>query len=365
MSRIFLGPALHKITGQSLAFHSAATIANQSDWVILTSKEGCSATEKLLLIVKGFTRFVLALMTGRVRIVYLTSSRTPLGFLRDALFIIFASILSRAKVVNHLHGSDFKSFRSGVSSFLGALIDWTYSRVDCSIILHESMYDQYTQYPSMRLEVVNNFLPEAEHYEDVPSVSQSGHVAIVLISNIILEKGLVDAICAVHELIVQGRDVSLTIAGAELDLKFDDLIAGDLIPRSYNRERIRYIGPVYGAAKRDLLSKSAIFVLPTYYEAEAMPISVIEALASGCAVVLSDWKYLRGIFGDFGVVFCRPQSPTSVRAALESIIDHPGKLARTRSVDASLARVRFSESVYKQRISEIFGELERDFDVCT
>ena len=56
-----------------------------------------------------------------------------------------------------------------------------------------------------------------------------------------------------------------------------------------------YVGIVKGLEKRNLLKESAIFVLPTYHKTEAFPISLIEAMRFGNAVISSNHNYLNEI----------------------------------------------------------------------
>ena len=60
-------------------------------------------------------------------------------------------------------------------------------------------------------------------------------------------------------------------------------------------ERIFYHGPVSGIKKVDLLRSSSIFILPTYYPTEAYPISILEAMATGNAIVTTKHNYLEKI----------------------------------------------------------------------
>ena len=63
-------------------------------------------------------------------------------------------------------------------------------------------------------------------------------------------------------------------------------------------ERIFYHGPVSGIKKVDLLRSSSIFILPTYYPTEAYPISIIEAMATGNAIITTKHNYLEKIISE-------------------------------------------------------------------
>ena len=60
--------------------------------------------------------------------------------------------------------------------------------------------------------------------------------------------------------------------------------------------QINVLGVVHGEQKRELLRNAHLFCLPTYYPYEGQPISILEAYASGCAVMTTDHS---GIFDTF------------------------------------------------------------------
>ena len=53
---------------------------------------------------------------------------------------------------------------------------------------------------------------------------------------------------------------------------------------------ITYHGIVEGEAKSKLLSQANVFVLPSYYNIEAQPITIIEAMAYGCAIYATEYR---------------------------------------------------------------------------
>jgi glycosyltransferase involved in cell wall biosynthesis len=86
-------------------------------------------------------------------------------------------------------------------------------------------------------------------------------------------------------------DAELIVAGSgpleqEVERKVEEL---DL-------KSVSLLGYVSESHKRELLSSSAIFVLPTYIE--GMPLTMIEAMASGCAVVSTETYGVRDVVED-------------------------------------------------------------------
>ena len=93
------------------------------------------------------------------------------------------------------------------------------------------------------------------------------------------EKGLSLLLEAVAELGRRGRDVSLVVVGdgperAAIEATVDRLAIGD---------RVRLLGELEPAAVADVLADADAFCLPSF--AEGLPVSIMEAMATGLPVV--------------------------------------------------------------------------------
>ncbi|MEW6416541.1 MAG: glycosyltransferase family 4 protein [Nitrospirota bacterium] len=122
---------------------------------------------------------------------------------------------------------------------------------------------------------------------------------ILFLSRIdIYQKGLDILVDAFRLIAEKFKDLRLVLAGYAFS-NVDDLMKR--IPVGL-RDRINYVGFVSGEEKLRLLSKAKAFVLPSRLEAH--PVSVLEALACGKAVLVSDIPELRYIIeNDVGLTF--------------------------------------------------------------
>ena len=142
------------------------------------------------------------------------------------------------------------------------------------------------------------------------------------------------------------------------DIEADFYLAGDGPDRERMEEtaagdgRVKLLGSVDREALRSLLTRTQIFVLPTYYE--GFGLALLEAMASGHACVSYDIPVVREVLGDCGVLV-----PLGEAAAL---VERVARLVRDgRAVAACAARAherasRFSWDDARTAIDRIARE---------
>jgi glycosyltransferase involved in cell wall biosynthesis len=147
--------------------------------------------------------------------------------------------------------------------------------------------------------------------------SEEEHDYILFLSRIdVYTKGLDILIEAFRNISERFKNVKLFLAGYEFN-STEHLI--QRLPDTV-RARVKYVGFVSGKEKMELLSRAKIFVLPSRHEAH--PVSVLEALALGKAVLVSDIPELRYI-GDRGVgLTFKSDSPQDLSEKLSYLLEN-------------------------------------------
>jgi glycosyltransferase involved in cell wall biosynthesis len=133
------------------------------------------------------------------------------------------------------------------------------------------------------------------------------------------EKGVFDALEGVllanERLRASGSAmrVHLTVAGAffidEEEREFRERLAAA-------GAQVSYAGFVSGEEKARLLRESDAFCFPTYYPAEGQPVSLIEAMACGLAIVTTRWRAIPELLPPDHPGFVPPRSPEEIATAL-------------------------------------------------
>jgi glycosyltransferase involved in cell wall biosynthesis len=124
------------------------------------------------------------------------------------------------------------------------------------------------------------------------------------------------------------RDLKLVLGGYQFD-SFEEIV--HMLPEGL-RTRVRYVGFITSDEKIRLLSEAKLFVLPSRHEAH--PISLLEAMACGKAVVVSEIPELRFVREQkIGITF-RNADPVDLEKKLTTVLNDPelrqqlGKKAR-------------------------------------
>lgn len=240
-----------------------------------------------------------AIRNSKADLFYFTISQTISGNLRDLLILKLLEAQHK-KYLIHLHGGYYRTLvekkmskwqrnmnysvigKAGGVIVLGKSLEWIFR----GMISENRIY-------TVSNCVDNEYLLTDQEFDEKNKASQLDKVRHVLyLSNFIRSKGYLKVL----EMAAMER--VRCEAGGEKQLHFD--FAGKFFEKEeekffwqYVREHqihdyISYHGVVDGYKKRELLKKCEIFVLLTRYPNEGQPISILEAMGNGMAVVTTN-----------------------------------------------------------------------------
>jgi len=118
---------------------------------------------------------------------------------------------------------------------------------------------------------------------------------------------------------IQPQDAQLVIAGPDLENYTPTIQA--MIDKAGLRERVHFTGMLRGRERVEALAAAELFVLPSYQE--NFGVSVIEALAAGCPVILSDQVALHRQTTAAGVGATVPLDVNTLASTLTHWLTHP------------------------------------------
>lgn len=312
-----------------------STLARRCEIRYFATHRDGSGPVKLGAAALGVLRVWWALVAARPMLMHVhLASRA--SFWRKLLVLLPAFAL-RVPVLVHLHGAEFQSFHAREVGAVGRLLIRTvFKHSKCVVALSNGWKDWLVStFPGARVEVIHNAVPVPEergaalHQEDTaPSVLFMGRLG--------KRKGAYDLVHAFANLSAQFPRARLVMAG-------DGDVTGvrSLAESLGVSDRIDTPGWVDATGAMRLRSEAAVYALPSYNE--GLPMSVLEAMASGLPVVTCP---VGGI-------------PDAITDAAEGFLVEPGNIvALTRRLSELLddpARARAMGEAGRQRVQRCFS----------
>jgi glycosyltransferase involved in cell wall biosynthesis len=358
MSKVlFFGPYPLPITGQSIAFKEVFTNF-KGDKILVNSTK--FKDNKILNTIYCLCLLPLVFISRRFDKVYFTCSRSYLGFLKDFLLLFLCKLFNK-KVVNHLHGADFDNFYIN-SGKLKPLIKWSYNKIDSTIILLPSMRSQFVSFPKMNIEIVRNSYPS--EFEDVLFDLNDKNLQILYLSNLMESKGILIFMESIKQILENHPLVVVKIAGApmgdylassqEIKLKFEKHYKS--LKKSFPN-RLFYIGVIIGLEKQKVLTESSIFILPTFYKTEASPITIIEAMRFGNAIIATNHNYLNDIVNDRNGFLVKIKSVIDLTEKINLLLFNKTLLKNIQKNNILEAKANYSPKTFNSEIARIITSL--------
>lgn len=374
---LLVGPLPPPVNGQSSAFamlvEGARARGIRCGVVNLAGKGGGNklSWRRVLDHVRIFTSFLCWAALGR-KTVYLTIGQFRSGFVRD-MVLVTCSRLFRHRIVCHLHGGNYDRFYAAQPAWLQRLIRATLHRVDRILVLGERLTAMFEFDPRLgtKLAVVPNGLP----YAVAPTVpkelpSDGGPIRLLFLSNMVESKGYFDLLEAIRLLVkdwkvnVVGHFCGLFMRNPSDDIRvksagqaralFEDFVHAHQLER-----RVQYCGLVSGADKEAELRAAHFLVLPTGYDCEGQPLSIIEAMAHGCVVISTDYRAIPDLVEDGITGRLVPyRDPLAIAAAIADLAAEPKRYRDLSEATLRLFQRRFTREAHLDRILSLLCESE-------
>ena len=358
---LFIGPLPPPVHGQALHFMDTYRgVKNCGKYLVSINATGKSFPLIIMLVMVSVIKVLWVLFFKKVDTVYFTGSRSRKGGLFD-LFVIGFSRIFGARVINHLHGAEFREYYLNLPFCWKKIATVFYRMTDTLIVLTEGMRDDLKPFfPETKIEVVKNFYAKDFERELTKKPSSAGH--IVYVSNIMMSKGIFDLLDAFENVAPDFDFLRLSIAG---DFVGDHLMSKSQVKTFFEKKindlkerlpgRIHYLSVVGGEEKVTLFMNSDIFVLPSYHRSEALPLSIIEAMRTGNAIITTRHNYLPEIISEKNGFLVEPKSSVEIEGALTALLRDTNRKKQIQAYNITQAKALYSYDRYIENISRIFG----------
>jgi glycosyltransferase involved in cell wall biosynthesis len=354
---LFIAPLPPPITGQSLAVEIIKQNLEKKYEIEVINlvkgslKNGINSVNRVLEIFRILK--MVALKQKNSDIIYFTISESFAGNLKDLM--IYSLCYSQLNnMIIHLHGgAGMRKIMEGTGAF-SRLNKFFIKKVKKTIILGESHKDIFAFLDQRKIKIVKNFA-EDYLYIDESHCQQKFNsfeiIEVLFLSNLISGKGhkeIVEAFLLLEDSCK--KKLKIKFAGGFESMKEKEKFLNSI----YSEPQLSYIGLVSGQEKKQILNNAHVFCLPTYYAYEGQPISILEAYASGCAVVTTNHSGIRDVFGNnFNGYEVEKKSISSLKETFELIINRKTELLKFASTNRLQYKKKYTEQIYNDTLTKV------------
>lgn len=268
--------------------------------------------------------------------VYITPGQSLFGLIRF-FPVVFLSVLFKKKLVLHWHGYGVKflseKFPNLTKMFFSPSIKNLVLTNDLKVTLK-------AKYPKSNLNVVENF----SGLEITKSINgDKEKLQVIYLGGLMEEKGISEFI----EVAKKNRNFEFVVCGRggqQIEKELTNL---------NNQGVLSYRGSVKGEDKKKAFRDSDIFVLQSNYRTEGVPLTIIEAMSQGCAILTTRHNGIPETVVD-SAIFIEKNSSKSLSTSLHNLHNNRDLLKSLK--EKSILRSRyFSKENFELRILSVLG----------
>lgn len=280
-------------------------------------------------------------------IIYITPGQTFFGIVKYAVFILLASLLNKELII-HVHGNFIGTQYYNLKGFKKKIFYFLVSKFTKGIVLSPSLKANLIPFlVSEKIFVLNNFAEDYLLKKGNETIINK--LQIVFLSNLMLEKGVLDLLEALKELEQKEIPYEAKIAG-----NIDEGLKPIIIEKIDALKLTSYIGVVRSNNKKELLHWSNIFVLPTYYKMEGQPISIIEAMATGNVIVTTSHAGIPDLIeNNINGIIVEKKNPKSINKAFIYLNENKSKILEISKNNKMYFAKNLTIDIFKENLIEI------------
>ncbi|MDM5340539.1 glycosyltransferase family 4 protein [Fictibacillus enclensis] len=317
-----------------------------------TNRAGKFSVRKILSDIYIINKILFYVIFKHIDVLYLSISQTKLGLLRDLVILGISTNFSKKSIV-HLHGNNLGTVLDDLSRTEFFWAKKILKKVDVGIVLCQSLSNNYRNLIKEVRIISNGVDSNYIRIEDLQGKKSKENINILYLSNLIKEKGYIELIKAIIDLLKEGYKINLHLAGAIYNKEeFDGIF--HIIRANGLDNHIKYCGIVNGSKKKELLLSSDIMVLPSNYPIEGQPISIIEGMAAGLAIIATNRGGIPELIDS--KLLIQKGEREFIKTSLKELLLEGSSLIRVGNRNREKFLNNYTTEIYEENILKVFKE---------
>lgn len=318
----------------------------------LGSKNGAKKNLNWALVqIRIFFKIIFVSIFRKYEFVHLNLALENFSIIRDSIIFIIAKRVFRKKVILHVHGG-YYLMHEARNRVLISLLKTAFKYADAVIVLsglEKSILAR--RYGNLAF----NVFPNAVNTSTIDSLQEppaSSDIRFVFMARIVKVKGIYTITESLQYLTDYFDRFSLDIYGTGEDL--NDWLTGF---KKYPAFKVSYKGVVGGTDKWEALNRADVLLLPSL-SGEGMPIAMIEAMASGCVVIVTDIASIKTVITDnVNGILLPVSNPKELALKMKGIIEGKFDLKSIGQSAKDYVEANLSLSNYINKLENLYATL--------
>lgn len=284
------------------------------------------------------------------KIYYIFLHRTRFSFyLKDLPIFVFA-IFSKSRIVVHLIGGDLRIFFDKLTSLEKSFFLFLFSKISNWVVLGKKMKKDILFFEKNKKKIIiNPGLYENINFKNIKK-SKNNEIVISYMSHLIYEKGIVLFIKLVIDLVENHKlKIKVRIAGKILR-GFENKEVEEIIKIANEKDYIFFDGVLKGYQKWKFLSSSTIFVLPTFYQSESLPLVLLDAMRAGCYCISNSIGEIGYLLSENRGCAISNITKNKLKNKILMLIKNPNKIKESSSRAKKFVINNFSQNKYDEMV---------------
>ncbi len=325
------------VGGQMYACRSLieSELSNEINWILVDSTASSNIISSLVYrLFKALRRIGLVfyyLIFYRINTTLIFTA-DGMSFIEKGTIAIVAKLFGKKVLLAPRSGFIIDDYKNSV--FMRWFIPFVISKIDILICQGESwevFYRGICGSMNTRFFTLQNWI-NVEKYNSPIQKKENDKVNILFMSWVDENKGILDIILALSDINLENVQVNIAGNGSAMHK------ARALVKKFNLDSSIIFLDWVVGNSKIELLNKSEIFLLPSYFE--GFPNSLLEAMASSCAVIVSDVGSIKDV----------------VINNINGLVIKPGDIiALRKSINLLISDVEFRNRISENALSTVIN----------
>lgn len=317
-----------------------------------TTREGRKLSEALINKCRLWSDWIRLLKSKSKTIAHIHTC-SGFTFFLDGVLVYLARLCS-VRVVMHVHGGKFDQFLDSLNPLLLGLARWLFRRCDVIIVLSDSwqielqkrLGEQFFSVIANGVPVIDDLTMQARIHKDVN---------VLFLGNLTEQKGVLDLLEVMRHI----DNAVLHMVGGEEQIGIVDKVS-QLIEQLKLNDKVILHGVKSGLAKQQFLQDADIFVLPSY--AEGMPVALLEAMAFGLPVIVSNVGGIPAVVtNEVEGFLITAGNRVQLTSVLKQLISNPELREKMGLAGRRLCQSQFSIDATADKLLNLYWEIFPEF----